>query len=54
MSELAPIHWLINDLTQTIIDASPEELPKLYNKLEALAVSIQEHQNNPTPQLTTK
>lgn len=42
MSELAPIEWLIDDLTTTILDASPEELPKLSNKLKALSEAIAE------------
>lgn len=43
MSEdlLAPIEWLVDDLCTTIMDASPEELPDLHNKLTALAEAIQ-------------
>lgn len=37
---VAPVDWLIDDLVTTILDATPEELPKSYAKLEALATAI--------------
>lgn len=42
---IAPVTWLIDDLVTTIMDASPEELPGLYNKLYALASALDERQS---------
>jgi hypothetical protein len=40
--ELAPFEWLIDDLVGTILDASPDELPRLHAKLQALASAVEE------------
>lgn len=42
LGEIAPLKWLLDDLCTTILDASAEELPELYSKLEALASAISE------------